>query len=566
MRAPIPRFVVLTVTLAALAVLPLAAMNAGAQEGTFSGIVEVNNINIDVMVTRHDRPVTTLTADDFEIYEDGVPQKITNFARVVDGVVHFGMGSEAGETIEDSRDLRFRRHVALVFDLNFLEKPWLVRAVKSITSYVRENASKDVDWAVVAVGAEPVVLVPFTSDIDKVFDGLDAVRGLPTYRLSHAIDNDVLQDPLGTSLVYRSLSERLTPDQAAEQAAFAHYRERSLTNRSVQVYMVLARGLVDIFRNMANAPGKKSCLLVTGNMTLNPRMSILSNSTPQPYPPSTQRGFDPQLASANAFINELWQAVIRYANTAGFRLYAVNAMTLEEPSDYLDVSNRTSGGPLPSANQMDWESLPRMLAEQTGGRYMNTNTVTPAIVAMDREIKTYYSLAFQAQHGHDNKYHSIKVKVKRKGLKVRYRPGLYDFDPEVLLAQQLASPAQFDKVGGNLPMVVKVDTKRKGDQLEVAATAITPLNQLTFTPGGREEMGDVIIFLAVYDAKGNILDLKRKEQALRIPAKALEKAGEYPFTYTMRFTLPEGNYTVAMALFDKASGNSGLANARVIAP
>jgi len=566
MRVPIRRIMVLIIVLAAVAVLPLVAANASAQEGTFGDIVEVNSVNVDVMVSRHGQPVTDLTAEDFEIYEDGVRQKITNFAKVVDGVVHFGMGSEAGEIVEDSRDIRFRRHVALVFDLNFLEKPYLARAVKSISAYVRENAGKDVDWAVMAVGAEPVVLVPFTSDVDKVLDGLNAVRGLPTYRLSHAIDADVLQDPLGTSMVYRSLSERLQPAQAEEQAAFAHYRDRSLTNRSVQVYMVLARGLVDIFRNMANAQGKKACLLVTGNMTLNPRMSILANSTPQTYPPDSRRGFDPQLASANAFINELWQAVIRYANTAGFRLYAVNAMTFEEPSDYLDASNRTIGGPLPSANSYDWESLPRMLAEQTGGRYLNTNTVTPAIEALDREIKTYYSLAFQAKHGHDNKFHKIKVKVKAKGLKVRYRPGLYDFDPEVLLAQQMASPAQFDKVGGNLPMVVKVDTKRKGAELQVAATAITPLNQLTFMPGASEEVGGVTVFLAVYDAKGNILDLKRQEQAVKIPAQALEKAGEYPFTYTMKFSLPDGKYTVAMALFDKASGNSGLANARVIAP
>lgn len=566
MKGSMPRFVVLTLAVAAVAVLAIGAANATAQEGSFSGIVEVNTINVDVIVTHKGEPVTNLTADDFAIYEDGAAQKITNFAKVVDGVVHFRMGSEAGETIEDAKDLRFRRHVALVFDLNFIEKPWLARAVKTIIAYVRENGGKDVDWSVVAIGAEPVVVVPFTADLDRVVDGLNAVRSLPTYRLSHAIDVDVLHDPLGTSLVYRSLSERMSPDQAEQQAAFAHYRERSLTNRSVQVYMVLARGLVDIFRNMTNAPGKKSCLLVTGNMTLNPRMSILANSTPQTYPPSSQRGFDPQLASANAFINELWQAVIRYANTAGFRLYAVNAMTLEEPSDYLDASNRNVGGPLPSANNFDWESLPRMLAEQTGGRYMNTNTVAPAIEAMDHEIRTYYSLAFQAQHSHDNKYHKIKVKVKRKGLKLRYRPGLYDFDPEVLLAQQMASPAQFDKVGGNLPLVVKVDTKHKGGQLQVAATAITPLNQLTFIPDGQEERGEVTVFLAVYDVKGNILDLKRHDQSLKIPSKALSKAGNYPFTYTMKFNLPEGSYTVAMALFDKPSGNSGLANARVIAP
>src|SRR5262245_48478734 len=42
--------------------------------------VEVQVVNVDVTVTDTDgKPVMNLTKDDFEIFEDGRPQKITNF-------------------------------------------------------------------------------------------------------------------------------------------------------------------------------------------------------------------------------------------------------------------------------------------------------------------------------------------------------------------------------------------------------------------------------------------------------------------------------------------------------
>ncbi len=554
-------------TAAGLGALVAAGLVAGtgiAQEKTFSGLVEVNTVNVDVMVTRRGEPVTDLTKEDFEIWEDGVPQTITNFAKVQDGVVYL---DAAGQPIEDAKDLRYRRHVALVFDLNFVDKPWVARAVESLKEYVRQRGGDDVDWTVMAVGANPVVLVPYTSDVEAVIAGLDAVRGQPTYRLGHALEKDLFYDPMGTSLLHATFADVYSQQISAEQERLSHYRLRSLTARSLNVYLVLARGLVDIFRNTASTPGKKACLLITGNMDLNPRLSLVANNTPQTYPPQSMRGFDPQLASAMSYLNDVWDVITRYANTAGFRIYAVNAMALDNPMTYIDVSNRITGGPSPSASAADWDTLPRMLTDATGGRYLNTNTVTPAIEAVDHELKTYYSLAYQARHGHDNQYHKIKVKIRdRKGLEVRYRAGYYDLEPELMLAEQLLAPAQFTKVGGTLPMAVRVDTRRAGDHLEVSATAVTPLGQLAFLPEGDQDVGQVSILMTIYDPSGKVLDLKKHRQTVKIPSGLLEKAKDQPFTYTMKFSLPEGEYTVAMALHDRVSGASGMANARVIAP
>ena len=44
--------------------------------------ITTNLVQVDAVVTKDGKPVTNLTADDFEIYEDGRKQAITSFAFV----------------------------------------------------------------------------------------------------------------------------------------------------------------------------------------------------------------------------------------------------------------------------------------------------------------------------------------------------------------------------------------------------------------------------------------------------------------------------------------------------
>ena len=42
--------------------------------------INTNLVQVDAVVTKDGKPVTDLTADDFELYEDGKKQAITSFA------------------------------------------------------------------------------------------------------------------------------------------------------------------------------------------------------------------------------------------------------------------------------------------------------------------------------------------------------------------------------------------------------------------------------------------------------------------------------------------------------
>ena len=70
-----------------LGVLPAVAQESSQQEaaevseeGAYLETVDVNIVNVDVFVTdKAGNPITGLTVDDFELYEDGKPIAITNF-------------------------------------------------------------------------------------------------------------------------------------------------------------------------------------------------------------------------------------------------------------------------------------------------------------------------------------------------------------------------------------------------------------------------------------------------------------------------------------------------------
>ena len=74
-----------------LALLAAAVASAAAAQNVgplppLTAQVEVHVVNVDVSVTdRSGNPVLGLNKDDFEIFEDGRPQKVSNFS-VVGGV------------------------------------------------------------------------------------------------------------------------------------------------------------------------------------------------------------------------------------------------------------------------------------------------------------------------------------------------------------------------------------------------------------------------------------------------------------------------------------------------
>src|SRR6266850_223942 len=99
----------------ALAVVAVAMSSAGSGVGrtvtaqppqpppqpTFRA--EANYVRVDVFPTRDGAPVTDLTAADFEVFEERVPQKIEQFERVVIRAAGSGEGRREPNSVAESQ-------------------------------------------------------------------------------------------------------------------------------------------------------------------------------------------------------------------------------------------------------------------------------------------------------------------------------------------------------------------------------------------------------------------------------------------------------------------------------
>jgi hypothetical protein len=96
-----PAAIAIVVTAAAVAAgLTLAAQDQLPQP-TFR--TEANYVRVDVYPTRDGAPVTDLTAADFEVVEDKVPQKVEQFEHVVIRSAGTGEGRREPNTVAESR-------------------------------------------------------------------------------------------------------------------------------------------------------------------------------------------------------------------------------------------------------------------------------------------------------------------------------------------------------------------------------------------------------------------------------------------------------------------------------
>jgi VWFA-related protein len=130
------------------------------------------------------------------------------------------------------------------------------------------------------------------------------------------------------------------------------------------------------------------------------------------------------------------QSTSRRLAQDGVVLYIVDSKGLKPPEDlqasYIRSRPATETGNFDrqsDAEKSSADPLPAMrkMAGITGGRYLfNTNDFTLGFQQVAADLRGSYTLGFYAPEEPDDKWHKLKVQVKRPGAEVRHRDG-YQF-------------------------------------------------------------------------------------------------------------------------------------------
>src|SRR6185295_4045787 len=250
---------------------------------------------------------------------------------------------------------------------------------------------------------------------------------------------------------------------------------------------------------------------------------------PSAYQAASQAPMDAQ--SYN--LGKELQALAAHANAHRVTLYTLQASGLQAP----DASAAGSGpadrlfqfpaiGSVLRANNRD--SL-QLLADETGGRsILDTNDFLPDLSRVREDFESYYSLGYTPAHTGDGREHRIEVKVKRSGVKLRYRQSYRDKPVLEKTVDRTLAALLFGLEDNPLQISVEIGEQTPGASGTVSVPIRLKIPLFTLAILNHEQAGtfegNLRLYVATRNAEGGNSPLRQVAIPIRIPRKQVLNA------------------------------------------
>jgi VWFA-related protein len=390
-------------------------------------------VQVDTVVTdSHSRPVPNLTASDFTVLESGKPQKIAFFSyESPEKKVDSGPPHPIAEGAFSNRPETGQSKPIVILLLDGLNTP------SSQQLYVRQQMLKSLRnlessgarMAVLALGSDLTVLQDFTTDFSTL---RAAVQDYKRGRTRSDIDVPAIDLPAasGGGIVPASAPSTGGPTGGSLPGVqdLLDFFSRSVANeeQDTRVRMTIA-ALQAIAQSVAGYPGRKSLLWMSSSF---------------PFTLS----FDDSPISHFAFYKTYADDIRKTTSLltdANVAVYPIDAQGLLSSGGLANVETATATAPTTDLSAEAFknfrsEETENTVAQETGGKvFRNTNNLADAVKTAVDDSSAYYVLGYYLdQTMLDGKFHTLKVKVNRDGVKVRSRAGFYALDAQAWRKRQ----------------------------------------------------------------------------------------------------------------------------------
>ncbi len=548
---------------------PAAKPAAQAEQEPFIDIVNVSVVNVDVYVTdKQGRPVTGLSREDFQLFENKRPVEITNFYAVNDGKPTTPPEEEAAEAAaapprapvlpgQEPEKIKIpaeQRLSLIVYIDNFNLQPFnRNRVLGELRAFVGRELSKGDQLMLVTYDRELHVRRDFTSDPSLIAQAMVDIEKISAQGV-HATSErrDVLQRIEDS----RTVAEA---EGLARTYAESTYNDLSFTIDAL-------KKMVD---SLAGMPGRKAVLYVSDGLQMISGQDVFyavqnkyneqSTGLTQTLEFDASRRFNELTAQANA--NRVTFYTI---DAAGLRVY-----------ESTTAENRGPGPASPGFTQLidsvrisNLQSPLQMLAEKTGGvAIINTNVITPQLNRIATDLNTYYSLGYTPSHYGDGRYYMIEVKVKnRKDLQVRHREGYRDKSTDARMSDGTLAALNFPFEENPLGIVVEFGQPRPKEDgyFLVPVMVRIPIGKLTLVPREQTEEAKVRLFIAAMDSGGRTSDVQQAPVPISIPKAEVAAAQGKQFVYSVTLLMRGGEQKVAVGVRDDVAAQASFVSRGVI--
>ncbi len=493
MRSDVIRRLVF-VSLLALAFI-LAGSADGAEEPavTFTEVAQVTVVNLEVRVTdKKGRPIRGLTADDFEIYEDGRRMELSNFYFVEDGAIAQAAAAEDGHDDAQANPLTDVPRTTLS-NPSLTSLSWVVYVDNDavhpagrarLLADLREHLSRHVarlDQTTIMVrqGGALRRMMPFGSSPEDLATALESVAAMPAGgRDVESLRRDTYRQVQAHFENWHPMEGDPCVEGAPRLESYARAYAAQLTDHVGRAMS----GLRYLSTVLAGVPGRKAVLYVGEGIEQLPGYAMfhfLSDVCPQSASTFQQ----------NLFVYDETDALrmaTDHANANNITLYSLQARGAGTNS-MVDVSfgdrRYTPSSQVDRLDRDNRQSSLFLLAEETGGKpVLNANQFLAALEDIERDLGTYYSLGYTPPHAGDNKRHVISVKLsKRRPWQVRARRGYVDKAVDVQLAERTVGAARFGFEANPLGVTAEVRPREAdGAPISAASDPRTAANDAAF--------------------------------------------------------------------------------------
>ena len=540
-------------------------------------------VQVDAVVTdSKGHYVTDLTADDFAIYDDGKPQKITNFSYV--SVTPHAPAMAKGERKPSDKIVRtlppapsaparheyVRRTIVLMVDDLGLSFEDMAAVRYALRKFVEQQMQPGDLVAICRTGAGSGAVQQFTMDKRILLSVIDGLR----WNLNGRAASNVFA---GSNLGARQGN----PD--AINDTYNVQRNTIFTAGTLGAISYIVGALREM-------PGRKSIVLFSDGLPL---------FTPGQGPVMhTAMGSGGSL-DGNGDIQEALHKLLDLANRAGTVIYTIHTLGLQplqpgararldqagfgiSTQQAHDAMNQLTsiGQGKDVAFNIGQQGLAYLALETGGISYQNGNDINYGLDQVLQDQQGYYLIGFkppsdtfEEKHG-SRSYHHVAVKVTQPGLHVRSRSGFFgETDDETApkyktpleqMRAAMLSPFRSSDVRLRLTALYAEVPKRGPvvrNLLHIDAQDLTFRTVLDSTTHTADSSAEVEI-VAVATSMGYLpVSAVAQSYKVRAPADGLQQALKEGVVYTLDVPVKKpGAHQIQVLVRDTATGKVGSAS------
>ena len=526
--------------------------------------------------------VSTLRKEDFQLFQDGKPQIISNFSVVLPPpAVHSGAAANSAPSTETQPGasapgfLPPSRFVALLFDDAHINIQDAVQSRIAATKYVDASLAPTDRAAVYTMSGQ--FQMDFTEDRAKLHASLISIQPRAVTASAEVTDDEcppmdlyeaddianksddqaisvATQDALSCSNTQNSSPQGggPTPGQIAAARALAEAIARRKVEEGEQETEAVFRRLREIMARMAVLPGQRNIVLISPGFIY----------------PNLETEYSDLIDFAirqNIFINTL------------------DARGLYVPDLNGDISQANhdpnpAGAGIRMRYRLDGqrrqtETLINFALDTGGWTFHDNNDLLQGLREVASAPDAYYYLAYvPANMKFDGHFHSLKVTLLAKNkYSIQARRGyfapMHGETPEEVARRDVDDAVFSQEERHGVPVGLQTQYyKTNATDAKLAVLAHVDLAHVRFTKADGRNQDDLTVVAAIFDREGNFVTGTQRIVSMKLRDETFQKLSRSGVTVRTSFDLKPGDYVVRLVVRDANAATLSAENGVVEIP